>query len=433
MMERKREWKSSNQASRYRSHPICQQSPAATCLSNRNTGVPAECEEGLTYIIENAFEHRPRSLLTKYTIDNGSLPETQVVDDDFITGEITTCSGDTFDKTLESISTQKKRGAIPWNRSSSFVTELNVKVVHYAKQITSSIRSEPRNMWRYAFMSGLSVLVIVSLTQNYTTQLQQNQNQNLIPRIRMAQQSYQQINQPGQFFELDNGNRYERNNFNKEPAAASGSDSVSQPMIEASLAEKSHLAKETQLNPILTKDLLTEVRSSVRDAAYYDSSSPSMKDTMGGQGTSSLVKQTQPQQQQRPDGIFLMPPTGVVGSSSQIYQSEQQQPKSVMQYSNAVIATTTSTPPSFSDPDALSGFKDTWDPHEKTDIPVFWHVPKAGGSTIKDIIGTCHRKILASESGIAEGHGVEDVRFQFISESGYFLYSLFASYCILVS
>jgi hypothetical protein len=433
MTERTREWKSSNQASRYRSHPSSQQSPA-TRLSNRNTGVPAECEEGLTYIIENAFEHRPRSLLSKYTIDSGSLPETQVIGDGFIASDITTYSGDTFDKTLESISTQKKRGKIPWNHSSSFVTELNVKIVHYAKQITSSIRSDSRNMWRYAFMSGVSVLVFVSLTQNYKTQLQQNQNQNLIPRVRMSQQSYQQIDQPGQFFEQDYGNRYERKNFNKVPVAAVTSDSLSQPMIDASVAGKTHLAKETQLNMMLAKDLFTEVRSSVRNAAYYDSSSPPLIDTTGGRDTRSLVKKSQPQQQ-RPDGIFLMPPTGVIGSSPQMYQSQkQQQPESVMQYSNATVASTTpSTPPSVSDPDALNGFKDTWDPHEKTDIPVFWHVPKAGGSTIKDIIGTCHRKILASEAGIAEGHGAEDVRFQFISESGYFLYSLFASYCILVS
>ena len=31
----------------------------------------------------------------------------------------------------------------------------------------------------------------------------------------------------------------------------------------------------------------------------------------------------------------------------------------------------------------LHGYKNTWDPHEfKDDVPVFWHVPKAGGSTI---------------------------------------------------
>jgi len=38
------------------------------------------------------------------------------------------------------------------------------------------------------------------------------------------------------------------------------------------------------------------------------------------------------------------------------------------------------------------------------DLPVFWHIPKAGGSTIKDIMGACHRFVMATESGVADGH-----------------------------
>ena len=53
---------------------------------------------------------------------------------------------------------------------------------------------------------------------------------------------------------------------------------------------------------------------------------------------------------------------------------------------------------------SLDGFKDNWDPVEAGDQPVFWHIPKAGGSTVKDIIGTCHRFTMASEYGIVEGH-----------------------------
>mmetsp|Transcript_45530 Transcript_45530/g.67102 ORF Transcript_45530/g.67102 Transcript_45530/m.67102 type:complete len:785 (-) Transcript_45530:275-2629(-) len=54
----------------------------------------------------------------------------------------------------------------------------------------------------------------------------------------------------------------------------------------------------------------------------------------------------------------------------------------------------------------LDGFKDSWDPlaEGEFDTPVFWHIPKAGGSTIKDIMGTCHRMCMASETGIEEGH-----------------------------
>ena len=30
----------------------------------------------------------------------------------------------------------------------------------------------------------------------------------------------------------------------------------------------------------------------------------------------------------------------------------------------------------------LNSFKDSWDLHETTDIPMFWHIPKAGGSSV---------------------------------------------------
>jgi len=53
---------------------------------------------------------------------------------------------------------------------------------------------------------------------------------------------------------------------------------------------------------------------------------------------------------------------------------------------------------------ALSNYKDSWDPLEATDHPLFWHIPKAGGSTVKDIIGTCHRFVMATEFGVTDGH-----------------------------
>lgn len=45
----------------------------------------------------------------------------------------------------------------------------------------------------------------------------------------------------------------------------------------------------------------------------------------------------------------------------------------------------------------LNGYKNVDEPYEFTDVPVFWHIPKAGGSTVKDIMGTCHRFTMASE------------------------------------
>jgi len=54
--------------------------------------------------------------------------------------------------------------------------------------------------------------------------------------------------------------------------------------------------------------------------------------------------------------------------------------------------------------DSLSNFANNWDEWQPTDTPVFFHIPKAGGSTIKDIIGTCHRFVMATEAGITDGH-----------------------------
>ena len=57
----------------------------------------------------------------------------------------------------------------------------------------------------------------------------------------------------------------------------------------------------------------------------------------------------------------------------------------------------------------LSHFKDNWDPWERSDVPIFFHIPKAGGSTVKDVIGTCHRFVMATEMGITDGHANETV------------------------
>jgi len=44
---------------------------------------------------------------------------------------------------------------------------------------------------------------------------------------------------------------------------------------------------------------------------------------------------------------------------------------------------------------ALAGYKNIWDPIESGDQPVFWHIHKTGGSTIKRILGTCHKLTMA--------------------------------------
>jgi hypothetical protein len=80
----------------------------------------------------------------------------------------------------------------------------------------------------------------------------------------------------------------------------------------------------------------------------------------------------------------------------------------------------------------LNGYKDSWEPLVESDSPVFWHIPKAGGSTFKDIMGSCYRFILASEAGILEGHAndtVSSLVFRFFFYSLYkVLFSSFNNY-----
>ena len=52
----------------------------------------------------------------------------------------------------------------------------------------------------------------------------------------------------------------------------------------------------------------------------------------------------------------------------------------------------------------LGNFKDTTEPWDSKEVPIFLHIPKAGGSTVKDIMGTCHRFVMATETGILDGH-----------------------------
>lgn len=65
----------------------------------------------------------------------------------------------------------------------------------------------------------------------------------------------------------------------------------------------------------------------------------------------------------------------------------------------------------------LSNFKDTGDKFLKTDVPIFWHVPKAGGSTIKDVAGSCHRLVMASNVGVSGGHA-NDTELEIVHPGG---------------
>lgn len=52
----------------------------------------------------------------------------------------------------------------------------------------------------------------------------------------------------------------------------------------------------------------------------------------------------------------------------------------------------------------LRHFADVKDPHRPTDTALFFHVPRAGGSTIKDMIGKCLKLVQSSEVGVRDGH-----------------------------
>ena len=52
----------------------------------------------------------------------------------------------------------------------------------------------------------------------------------------------------------------------------------------------------------------------------------------------------------------------------------------------------------------LSNFRDASQIFNTRDVPMYFHIPKAGGSTVKDIIGSCFRMVMATEFGATDGH-----------------------------
>jgi len=52
----------------------------------------------------------------------------------------------------------------------------------------------------------------------------------------------------------------------------------------------------------------------------------------------------------------------------------------------------------------LHHFADVRDPPRQTDTAFFFHVPRSGGSTVKDMLGKCMRLVQSSEVGVRDGH-----------------------------
>ncbi|EJK70235.1 hypothetical protein THAOC_08421, partial [Thalassiosira oceanica] len=68
----------------------------------------------------------------------------------------------------------------------------------------------------------------------------------------------------------------------------------------------------------------------------------------------------------------------------------------------------------------LRYFSDMSDPSRPTDVPYFFHVPRAGGSTVKEVVGKCLGLVQASDVGVRDGHGEDPVlQVRDIKESRY--------------
>mmetsp|Transcript_34410 Transcript_34410/g.58355 ORF Transcript_34410/g.58355 Transcript_34410/m.58355 type:complete len:670 (+) Transcript_34410:33-2042(+) len=55
----------------------------------------------------------------------------------------------------------------------------------------------------------------------------------------------------------------------------------------------------------------------------------------------------------------------------------------------------------------LRHFADLKDPIRDTDTSYFFHVPRAGGSTLKAILGKCLKLVQSNEVGVRDGHGTD--------------------------
>jgi len=56
----------------------------------------------------------------------------------------------------------------------------------------------------------------------------------------------------------------------------------------------------------------------------------------------------------------------------------------------------------------FNNIKNTWDPHERNDIALLWHVPASGSSVIRHAVGGCHRLVQASGFGLRDGHTADE-------------------------
>ncbi len=130
--------------------------------------------------------------------------------------------------------------------------------------------------------------------------------------------------------------------------------------------------------------------------------------------------------QQSQSGSYALPASG------------SDQPSGYVDSNGQVVDDSQNETPSF-ELIELSNFKDTWDPRELTDLPVFFRIPHTGADVIEKAMRSCHRFIVASENGVADGHGNDMVRwsglkmsFLNVSAHNFLIFFLLAFFRIVV-
>jgi len=117
----------------------------------------------------------------------------------------------------------------------------------------------------------------------------------------------------------------------------------------------------------------------------------------GERGPSSQEQQQQqlvPASQEKPSDGQVAESNGGGGEDAEFYNTEYELPPPVEKVYDEEHK--------FLEP--LRHFADVKDPPRPSDTAFFFHVPRAGGSTMKDIIGKCLKLVQSSEVGVRDGH-----------------------------
>lgn len=320
MEQETRKWKGSHQQGRHRGIPnqnAARSSPLCPShnLTRDSTLFPVK-EDGLTDIIENAFENRPRSLVGRRS-EYYVLPIHESDDASMLT----------MDEALDPTTANSSKSSL-WNRSSRIPTPNENSIPNKITQLLPDNFIRFKQIRYKLFIVMISILLISSVSVYF---------QRLSLDDLQLMQKQKHVNQWQQLHQ------------NQE-------------------LHKQHMNRD-----------------------YYGSDSSQVRQfPNNSENKTVLTFSTTPLQ------LYRQQPDSVAEYSPQLLKVQDTRVTAATGWKSPLDVT-----------DRLNGFKDLWEPHESTDLPVFWHVPKSGGSTVKSILN-CYRLILASEAGITNGHGEEN-------------------------